>query len=143
MKLSCSDYKCSDREDICLYIMIWCFIIITGILVLSNKLINFTLLNKMPPCIFRVITKLNCPVCGGTRAFYSLINGDILKSISYNPIIVYGVTCITPFMIGKTIYYISGKKLCKRIHFMPIFVYMGLVLLFINFLIKNALILLG
>lgn len=38
-----------------------------------------------PPCLLRQLTGLNCPGCGGTRAFFALSHGEIAKSIRFNP----------------------------------------------------------
>lgn len=37
-------------------------------------------------CYFRTHWKLYCPGCGGTRALFALVQGDIVQSIKYNPI---------------------------------------------------------
>src|SRR6476660_1041065 len=39
-----------------------------------------------PPCVFRQLTGLNCPGCGGTRAFFALVHGEFLRSVRYNPL---------------------------------------------------------
>lgn len=38
-----------------------------------------------PKCMFRLLTGLDCPSCGGQRALHSLLNGDVWLSIRYNP----------------------------------------------------------
>lgn len=131
-------YKCSDSEDFVFYIFIVIAAALVAILFILDYIFKFDILGLAPPCILRYMAGISCPVCGGTRAFYSLIRGDIISSVSYNPIVLYSGICIIPFFIGKTIYYFSHKKLCKKIHFMPIFIYIGLFILLINFFIKNA-----
>lgn len=37
-----------------------------------------------PGCPFRVITGLDCPGCGGTRAFYALTQGDVVLAMDHN-----------------------------------------------------------
>ncbi|MBQ2813488.1 MAG: DUF2752 domain-containing protein [Akkermansia sp.] len=41
-----------------------------------------------PGCIFRKLTGLECPGCGGTRALRALISGDIGAAMGYNPFII-------------------------------------------------------
>lgn len=41
------------------------------------------------PCLFRLLTGLYCPGCGGTRALKCLLQGKVLTSLYYNPLIVY------------------------------------------------------
>ena len=42
------------------------------------------------PCPFLFFTGWQCPGCGGTRAAYSLFNGDIAGSWRMNPIVILG-----------------------------------------------------
>lgn len=41
------------------------------------------------PCLFHLLTGLYCPGCGGTRAVWYLLHGQILKSIQYHPLVPY------------------------------------------------------
>ncbi len=41
-----------------------------------------------PPCGFARATGWLCPGCGGTRAFYSLAQGNLPLSIAENPVVV-------------------------------------------------------
>ena len=43
------------------------------------------------PCLFRSLTGLYCPGCGGTRAAKFLLHGDICKSLWYHPLVGYMV----------------------------------------------------
>lgn len=41
------------------------------------------------PCLFHLLTGLYCPGCGGTRAVWYLLHGQILKSVQYHPLVLY------------------------------------------------------
>jgi len=41
-----------------------------------------------PPCLFKLITGLDCPGCGGIRAVYSLLHGQFLSAADYNLLLV-------------------------------------------------------
>ena len=71
------------------------------------------------PCLFHLITGFYCPGCGGTRAVKYLLHGQILKSIRYRPLVFYAV---------------------KRYQE---FVYLGVVVILINWVLKNILLLYG
>lgn len=43
------------------------------------------------PCLFHLLTGLYCPGCGGTRAIWALLRGDVLKSFCYHPFVLYAV----------------------------------------------------
>ena len=51
------------------------------------------------PCIFKLITGLDCPGCGITRCLFSLINLDINKAFQYNAL-------VTILIIPFTVYYL-------------------------------------
>lgn len=48
------------------------------------------------PCPFRAMTGLRCPGCGGTRAMYSLLHGDLAGTVRMNPLIL----VLYPVVIG-------------------------------------------
>lgn len=37
-------------------------------------------------CTFRLVTDLPCPICGTTRAFGSLSQGNVSESLNFNPL---------------------------------------------------------
>ena len=40
--------------------------------------------NVIPPCPFRTLTGLDCPLCGGTRATRAMLTGDVSAAVDYN-----------------------------------------------------------
>lgn len=41
-----------------------------------------------PTCPFRAVTGLDCPGCGGTRAVYALLQGDLPLALDHNALAV-------------------------------------------------------
>jgi hypothetical protein len=41
----------------------------------------------VPLCVFRAVTGVPCPTCGGTRATLALVSGDLDLAIQYNPLV--------------------------------------------------------
>lgn len=41
-----------------------------------------------PGCFFRLVTGLDCPGCGSTRALYHLLHGHVRESLHYNAMLV-------------------------------------------------------
>ena len=41
-----------------------------------------------PRCIFHVLTGLQCPGCGATRALYQMLHGNILAALRFNALFV-------------------------------------------------------
>lgn len=56
---------------------------------------------KMPGCIFLDVTGIPCPACGGTRAFFALLNGDFWQSFLYNPVVLYWTIIYSLFMMSR------------------------------------------
>jgi hypothetical protein len=40
--------------------------------------------NPYPPCLLKRLTGIDCPGCGGTRAVYSLLHGDVVGAVDHN-----------------------------------------------------------
>lgn len=40
------------------------------------------------PCPILAVTGWQCPGCGGTRAAYSLLHGDVTESLAMNPLLL-------------------------------------------------------
>lgn len=44
--------------------------------------------NWFPKCPFHMLTGLQCPSCGSSRALYHLLHGDIIVGLTFNPFIL-------------------------------------------------------
>lgn len=56
-----------------------------------------------PPCVLLHLTGLQCPGCGGTRALYSLLHGDVLGSLQMNPLVIAGYLAVILGVTGVLI----------------------------------------
>ena len=68
-----------------------------------------------PPCALLHFTGIQCPGCGGTRAMFSLLHGDIATSIAMNPIVVAGYLAVAIALIGGVV---AKRGLVKASHSM-------------------------
>jgi hypothetical protein len=50
-----------------------------------------------PPCPFHEWTGLYCAGCGSLRAFHALLNGDLARAWSHNPVVT---SCVPLLAIG-------------------------------------------
>lgn len=48
-----------------------------------------------PPCVFHLLTGLQCPGCGSTRALHHLLHGDIGVAFRFNQL----VFALVPFLL--------------------------------------------
>lgn len=94
------------------------------------------------PCLFHFLTGAYCPGCGGTRAVKLLLQGKILLSVYYHPLALYGAVLYLWFMISNSIEYASKGRFRIGMRYRKGYVIGGIVLLILNFVIKNAALLL-
>ena len=68
------------------------------------------------PCGVHDIFRIYCPGCGGTRALFELLKGNLLQSLIYNPAILLGAILIAYYEIGVMITLIKkkGKRYYKK-----------------------------
>jgi len=52
------------------------------------------------PCGVHEFLKVYCPGCGGTRALFALLHGQILESLICNPAIIFGAALIVYYETG-------------------------------------------
>ena len=89
-------------------------------------------------CLFRQLTGIPCPSCGSTRSVLSLLHGDLIGALIWNPfgLILILIMAISPVWIlvdllvrRQSLYrfYIKSEQLLRRKWAMLLFI--GLVLL--------------
>lgn len=110
------------------------FIVISAIVVTKWIVPNFT----QGECLFWYFWKAYCPGCGGTRALIALMEGDILLSIWYHPLIMYGITFYALFIITHTLEKLH-VPFVKGMRFRVWYLYGALILIAINCVFKNVL----
>ncbi|MBR1737308.1 MAG: DUF2752 domain-containing protein [Firmicutes bacterium] len=88
----------------------------------------------LPECDIYKRTHVLCPGCGNTRAVYSLLNGDILTSLRYNPTIVGTVLVFTLYYIEMLFAYFG-----KNIQLMPIGLkfWLPVIIIWLTFLLAR------
>lgn len=93
------------------------------------------------PCALHYLTGFYCPGCGGTRAVKALLQGDILKSILYHPVVFPGVLLYLLFMGTQTVERISRGKIKSGMHFYDAYLWVLLFFIILQCIIKNILVL--
>ena len=126
----------------------WTYIFVFTITVLIIFLATFYItffdkIIKIPECAVFKNLGIYCPGCGATRAVYSLYNGDVLKSIYYNPIIMYILIILLLYLITEGICKITKKENKFIIKDVSVYIYYGLAILLINWVIKLAILFQG
>lgn len=109
-------------------------LLVVGLIFIYTMYLNKFI--KIPECFLYEKFGIYCIGCGSTRAVYSLLKGKILQSIYYNPFILYLVVVDFWYLITEEISKIfkCKNKFCiKNINF---YVYVGLLILIMNWIIK-------
>ena len=154
------------KTDTCFYVISW--IIMIGLVVIGilHHTGLFTPTDDLAfPCFFRSATGLYCPGCGGTHAVISLVEGHLTDSFLAHPIILYVTACALVDIAANTVSLIRSKlstRSCDKdehiqagqpkhhheasaspyvLHFRMIYLYVGIAILFIQWIIKNILLL--
>lgn len=90
------------------------------------------------PCFFLSALNMYCPGCGGTRALKALLHGKFLLSLWYHPLVLYAAVVGGGFMITQGLHRL-GLKGIKGWRFHNWYLYGALLLVAVNFILKNAL----
>lgn len=64
-----------------------------------------------PACPLLALTGLDCPLCGGTRSAYSLMQGDVLGALKMN---AFAVTVILPLALVFIVDLWRGRRALAR-----------------------------
>ena len=131
--------KVDEKIDKAFYIAGW-ICALAGVILLLGVDEWPTIIGKIyHGCKFHSITGLYCPGCGGTRAVFSLLRGEIVRSFLFHPFVLYSVVMGCLFMITQTIQKISRGRLKIGMHFRPVYIYIALIIIALNFIVKNML----
>ncbi len=91
-------------------------------------------------CVIYSLFHVYCPGCGGTRAVWSLFEGYFLRSLWYHPLVLYGTVVFGGYMVSHTLNLLTGGKI-PGMKFRPAYLWIALVLVFGNLIVKNVLLL--
>jgi hypothetical protein len=88
-----------------------------------------------PVCQFHQLTGLNCPGCGGTRALYALLHGDILTALHDNAVAVTGLVAVVARGAWFGLNRLRGRP--NGVFFPPRLLIPGLVVLGVFGVLRN------
>lgn len=92
------------------------------------------------PCVLYYFLGIYCPGCGGTRAVKALLDGAVLQSVWYHPLVLYCVILVGGFILTHTLELFRVKGI-RGWRFHSWYLYGALAILILNFAIKNILLL--
>ena len=116
-------------------------LIVLGVLVITSILALYFNYSPseytiFPKCPFYTLTGLYCPGCGSQRAIHQILNGNILKGLSHNFLIILLILVLiydaVILILNKTI-----KKAYKNILHKSITTYLILITVILFWLLRN------
>ena len=90
-----------------------------------------------PKCPFRMVTGLQCPGCGSTRACYQLLHLHPIAAFKLNPLLVLTLPFIIYGFLGFTRSAITGQPQ-RRVFIPPFYLWALLVLLLLFWIFRNT-----
>lgn len=130
-----------NRTDKFFYIFGWLLYALLAIIAFFQKTDIFRLTDIPAHCSFRQVTGLYCPGCGGTHAIMSLAAGHFIHSLFEHPLVLYTASCFAVFLLWNTACLVAEKIHCTPhfVHFRFIYVYIGIGIIFLQWIVKNIL----
>lgn len=89
-------------------------------------------------CSFHELTGLQCPGCGGQRAFYFILHGNILQALRYNSLMI----ILLPFLLYiyfllAQVYILKNKNYLRYFNFSGKLGYIFIAVLIAFFILRN------
>lgn len=128
-----------EKEETALFYTGWALVAITCVLGILYRLFPIPLSKLMLPCLVQRMLGIYCPGCGGTRAVTALLRGDFLASFICHPLVLYTAAAGGWFLLSQTIERISRHHLNIGMKYRDGYVWAALVIVVINFIVKNLL----
>lgn len=127
------------KEETALFVTGWSLVFVAGILFLLYKLLPLPYDKLMVPCIFYSAFGLYCPGCGGTRAVFALLHGQILTSFICHPLVLYTAVLGGWFLISQSIERISRHRVKIGMRYRDGYIWAALGIVIVHFIVRNLL----
>ena len=91
---------------------LWTALMVGAVVLLRILFIDFesTIRGVSPGCPFHRLTGLHCPGCGGTRAFFAFLKGDLALSWRKNPLFLIGLAGGVIFAVSTLLDKTTGRR---------------------------------
>lgn len=124
--------------EVQLYMVGICLLLAAPFILIVYRYLRIRLPILAIPCLLRTFTGYYCPGCGGTRAVYALLHLQLWRSFGYHPMVPYVAAVYVWFMVSQTIEKISHHKLRIGMKWNPVWLWIALVILLVNVLVKDG-----
>ena len=90
-----------------------------------------------PKCPFLLVTGLQCPGCGSTRALYHLLHLHPIEAFTFNPLLILTMPFLVYGFLGFTRSAITGTPY-RRLFIPPVYLWAWLTLLIFFWIFRNT-----
>ncbi|MGH3519208.1 MAG: DUF2752 domain-containing protein [Haloechinothrix sp.] len=66
------------------------------------------------PCPFRLVTGLDCPLCGGLRMVHSVLHGEFAAAADYNALALAGLPLLAVVLLRSLVRTLRGRAVRDR-----------------------------
>lgn len=128
-----------DASRIFYYVCIACSAVAL-IVFLTCRIWNVSLVDVIPgQCILLKYTGYYCAGCGGTRSVMALVHGDFISCFKYHPAVFYTVVLFGMIIVSHTLSILTNNRI-KAMKVRPIYFYILIAVILIQWIVKDALI---
>ncbi|MGN0431726.1 MAG: DUF2752 domain-containing protein [Lachnospiraceae bacterium] len=116
---------------------------VLGVAYLVLRILDIPITEVNPyPCSLYTAVGLYCPGCGGTRSIAYLLQGHFIKSFLYHPAVPYTAVLVACYVLSHTLNIFTKGKV-KAMLFRPIYFYILIAIILIQWIVKDAAILIS
>jgi hypothetical protein len=97
---------------------LWVSLTLAGTALLALGQVSSQFEIPVPLCLFKHITGIPCPTCGGTRAVKALGHGAVLAALRWNPMVAIAALAAIP-VLAYAAYVVLFRSQRLRLAFAP------------------------
>lgn len=129
------------KEENALFLIGWSMVGILILIYIACHIFSIPSLKTNGPCVLHTLFGIYCPGCGGTRAISALLHGQFIDSFICHPLVPYTAIVGGWFLISQTMERVSKHRFKIGLHYRDIYLWIALGIVVVNFIVKNALLL--
>lgn len=132
------EFNHKPTEHMLYWISIWCVLGIGSACLLGIAIARWTGNTAILRCKMKIAFGIPCPGCGGTRALWYLLHGNLIKAVYYHAFAVYGAIWYLVFFVSQTIQRVAAKfgKQVRGMQFHMSLLYIAVAILVLQYVLK-------
>ncbi len=128
----------SFQRSLEIFLVIFFLVVIIGAVFYVFNPYQASQITGYTGCTINEVFGVQCPTCGGTRAMYAVFQGNIIRAVQHNLLVVFSVPVIL-YYGGKTSYLVLLGEPLTRLRINKSFLWFWLVLAAVFTVLRNLL----